>query len=159
MDKSEPKSGIFCEQFYSRKAEHSTSTKNINKDRLQNIQEETFQTYDENRNEDALKSVVKHNNKNSHKQQVAKATLYEKLKWFLIDFAIALLCFIYCHFSDSSYREMTSNWLLGEHEAYRVNWWWWLCGIVFIVFAVKTIIKYNEMKKAYKYYKLLIKEL
>ena len=52
-----------------------------------------------------------------------KEILYEKLKWFLINLTVTVLCFLYCCFSDSSYKEMTSNWLLGEHEVYCVNWW------------------------------------
>lgn len=45
---------------------------------------------------------------------------------------------------------MTSNWLFGEYEVERVNWLWWLLGIVMIVFGFKTITKYDEMKEAYK---------
>ena len=83
----------------------------------------------------------------------AKEILYEKLKWFLINLTVTVLCFLYCYFSDSSYKEMTSNWLFGEYEVERVNWLWWFLGIVMIVFGFKTITKYNEMKESYKKYK------
>lgn len=89
---------------------------------------------------------------NARQLKEAKEEWLNKLLWLLI-FAIgAGLCFFYCYVADSQYRELTTN-FLGTYYIWKVNWLWWISGIVMIVFGVKTITKYNEMKESYKKYK------
>ena len=89
---------------------------------------------------------------NARQLKEAKEEWLNKLLWLLI-FAIgAGLCFFYCYVADSQYRELPTN-FLGTYYIWKVNWLWCISGIVMIVFGVKTITKYNEMKKSYKKYK------
>ena len=87
------------------------------------------------------------------KTKEAWGAMLKALQSFVINLVIMLLSFWYCYANDASYKELTSNWLLGEYEVYCVNWWWYILGIVFIVYLIRTIYKYNLLKEAYLKYK------
>lgn len=160
MSNAVPKTGINGNMFRSKREDSSTVTQSIGNSTSSTPNEETPSARIVTNNKPHTtqeKEPCTHSNLDPKPKATksktivnAKRILYEKLKWFLINLTVTVLCFLYCYFHDSSYKEMTSNWLFGEYEVERVNWLWWLLGIVMIVFGFKTITKYDEMKEAYK---------
>lgn len=86
------------------------------------------------------------------KTKEARQTMLKAMQSFVINLVIMLLSFWYCYANDHEYRELTTN-VFGTYNVWRTNWWWYILGIVFIVYLIRTIYKYNLLKEAYLKYK------
>lgn len=86
------------------------------------------------------------------KTKEAWQIMLKALQSFVINLVIMLLSFWYCYANDDGYRELTTN-VFGTYYVWRINWWWYILGIVFIVYLIRTIYKYNLLKEAYLKYK------
>ena len=70
---------------------------------------------------------------------------------FAANLAVALLCFWYCYAKDYEYQELTTT-VFGTYNVWRINWLWYIFGIAFIVFVIRTVDKLLDLRAAYKRY-------
>ena len=98
----------------------------------------------------SLHEVYVRNEKKKTVRTVREA-VFKSFLIFAANLAVALLCFWYCYAKDYEYQELTTT-VFGTYNVWRINWLWYIFGIAFIVFVIRTVEKLLDLRAAYKRY-------
>ena len=98
----------------------------------------------------SLHEVYVRNEKKKTVRTVREA-VFKSFLIFAANLAVALLCFWYCYAKDYEYQELTTT-IFGTYNVWRINWLWYIFGIAFIVFVIRTVEKLLDLRAAYKRY-------
>ena len=98
----------------------------------------------------SLHEVYVRNEKKKTVRTVREA-VFKSFLIFAANLAVALLCFWYCYAKDYEYQELTTT-VFGTYNVWRINWLWYIFGIAFIVFVIRTVEKLLDLRASYKRY-------